>query len=112
MNIDWLLTDEVTVKRPTTVPTQYGGTTVTYDVVGTFKARVSPRLPRLSFSVPVTDEEQTQRAMRVTYFAPDADVQRNDLIEHGTDVFRVISTVTPSVDAYKRVDAVWTEPGS
>lgn len=112
MNIDWLLSESVTVKRPTTVPTQYGGTTVTYDVVGTFMARVSPRLPRLSFTVPVTDDEQTQRAMRVCYFQPDADVRRNDIIESGSDVFRVISTVTPSVDAYKRVDAVWTEPGA
>lgn len=112
----WLMNDEVLVKRPTTTPTQYGGAEVSLETVGTFKCRVAARAPRLTFSVPERGPEQTEMAMQAIYFT-DADVRRNDVLEHttetGTDIYRVISTTRPSVPgAYLRADATWQQPGN
>lgn len=116
--ISWLLKDSVTIGRPTTTTTQYGGASVTLTPVtgpnqdGSWPCRVSPRLPRVSTDIPVDDDKETVRAIRVCYFENDANVKRGDIITFGAQTFRVMSTVFDSNGTYLRADGVWTEPGS
>lgn len=102
-----LLNDSVEVWRPSTVPDEGGGQVVTYTQVGVERARLSQ--PSTSTRRNVDEQEADQPHAELThqvYLAPGADVRRGDELRQAGLVLRVVATVTPSVPAYLRADAV------
>lgn len=108
---------DVNVKRPVTTPTPSGGADVTWNDLGTARAQIVPRNPRVTYDTPVTADESTAKQVLTAYFMPDSlsdgsSITRGDVITdpQGRRML-VLSTETPSKPIYVSASVVWTQVG-
>jgi hypothetical protein len=102
------LPDTLEVWRPTTVPDDLGGQTVTL-------VRQQPDVPAKISQPAAVEQIEAQQAgssmIMIVHFRPDADIRRGDELRRGDgDNLRVKYTIMPSEPAYLRADCEQIQP--
>lgn len=96
-----LLDHQVTQYRDVPTPDAQGGQATVRTLLGVLPGR--RRQPVVAVEADLAQQD-VSNVMDVIYFAPDADVRRNDELHLGNDVFDVHATYQPSGSIYLRAD--------
>lgn len=99
-SIAHLLNRELEVWRPVSEPDGYGGRRTAWSQAGTVPAKVDQAAAAERVLAQQSGSEHTHSV----YLLPGSDVLRGDQLRGDDEVYRVISTVTPSAPAYLKAE--------